>query len=213
MSEPCARYFATYMELVAFVAFVATVSKRADEVRRLAHEALQFGQPEDEREEESEDASAVAAFRRYRSLLLETVLTRAVDNYLGYVSELLALAFLTKPEMLRSDETVPVRLVLEHDTMGDLIEDLAERRVERLAYQSLRDLSQYLRERVGFDLFGSDEHFEGAARLVELRNLVVHNRGVVNRTFEPARRDTPSARRSASTPSRSLTASTSSTRP
>ena len=73
--------------------------------------------------------------------------------------------------------------VLRFDTMEELISYLAEQRVTSLTYKSLGELSDYLRRRLGFEMFASDEDRSRASALVELRNLVVHNGRVVNARY------------------------------
>ena len=121
---------------------------------------------------------------RFHKVVSEMLLVRVIDNFLSYVSELLALVFISKPETLRSSETVKFEEILQHTTMQDLIKHLTERRVERLSYQGMRDLQKDLTERLGFDLFLSPEDLSHAVRLIEDRNLIVHNRGIVNRTYQ-----------------------------
>ena len=72
-------------------------------------------------------------------------------------------------------------MVLEYKNMDDLVAALAEARVNSLSYKGMRNLSKYLSERLGFRLFSDSEAENCAIEIVELRNLIVHNRGVVNR--------------------------------
>jgi hypothetical protein len=47
----------------------------------------------------------------------------------------------------------------------------------------MRDLGQFLSKRLGFDLFRDKKSLERAVLLVEIRNVIVHARGIVNDTF------------------------------
>ena len=38
-------------------------------------------------------------------------------------------------------------------------------------------------DKLGLQLFGSQKDLESAADIIEVRNLVVHSRGIINRTF------------------------------
>jgi hypothetical protein len=96
--------------------------------------------------------------------------TRIVDNYLTYVAELLALIFRTRPETMRSEKQVSLRVVLSHDSMDDLIATLAEQQVERLSRAGLRELHDELSKSMGFALFEEPDARDGAARAVEIRN-------------------------------------------
>lgn len=81
------------------------------------------------------------------------MLTRAVDNHLAYISDLPALVLRTRPETLRSSETIGLDTVLQHDTMDELVSELSEKRVNQLSYEGMRDLSTYLADRLGPILF------------------------------------------------------------
>jgi len=189
LTEAGARFFDAHEKVATFLLFVANLVVRADEVRKIAAEALLKGDPEPEKREELErkleegDVVSDTLRKEYRQLLFETTLARAVDNFLTYVAELMSVVFKTRPETLRSGAKVEIAYILSHDSMDDLIENLAERRVEQLAYAGLRELQENLETTLGFQLFTSEEELEQAVMLVEGRNIVVHNRGVVNKTY------------------------------
>lgn len=67
--------------------------------------------------------------------------------------------------------------------MDELIEALAERRVERLSYQGMDALAKDVEETLGFSLFPSSTDLGTAVKAVETRNLIVHNRAVANRRY------------------------------
>jgi hypothetical protein len=159
----CERYFVEHFHLMGFVEFVATLVVEAGKEARARGERM----PELQ--------------RPYSGLFMEMAYCRAVDNFLAYVSSLLAEVFSTRPETLHSAGSIPVSLVLEHATRDDLVRALAEQHVDRLGYLGLRKLRDDLKGKLGFDLF--PEAFDNAVEIVEIRNLIVHNRGVVNRTF------------------------------
>jgi hypothetical protein len=118
----------------------------------------------------------------HNSLLLELVLTRTVDNFLCFLTDLLALIYKAKPEMLRSSENEKLDFVLQFPDMDQLRSAIAEKRVERLSYLGLRELSEYIDSQMAFKLFEADDDLHRAALIVELRNLCVHARGVVGNT-------------------------------
>jgi hypothetical protein len=116
-------------------------------------------------------------------LMTEMALCRAVDNYIIYLTELLSLVFRAHPESLRSAEEVRLDFVLRHATRAGLIKSLIDRKVNKLSYQGMRDLAQYLSKTLGFELFQEQDSLERAILLVEMRNAIVHNRGIINETF------------------------------
>lgn len=117
------------------------------------------------------------------NLLSQMILCRSVDNYLTYLSDLLAVVFQTRPETLRSSEKVPLDLVLKDPSMDVLVGMLAERKVNELSYQGMRSIAEYLSDHLGFELFESTEDLEKAVEYIEYRNLIAHNRGTINRVF------------------------------
>jgi hypothetical protein len=186
MSEPCARYWANETHLYGFIDFITDLPEMADRLHDLAVRRLLQDATDEEARRKLEERKADPATEHFRSflpLIIETVVTRSVDNFLTYISELLELVFVTRPETLHSDQKIAVTEVLRYATREELIEALAERRVERLAYQGLSDLTDDLEARLGFKFFTSDDDFQTAVRTIAWRNLIVHNRAVVNNTF------------------------------
>lgn len=188
------RFYTDHVRLMGFVAFVAELATRADDVVRIARKALAEGEEEHDFSD-LDEGGALARFRRNRQLILEMVLTRGVDNFLVYLSELLSFAYRAQPMMLLSrlraseghdaqgQESVPLAFVLEHTTIEELVDALVERRINALAYRSVRDLHVYLEGQLGLRLFESEDDLTRAVELIEQRNLIAHSRGRVNRIF------------------------------
>ncbi len=119
----------------------------------------------------------------HASLFLEIVYCRFVDRYLIHTSEVLAKLFTKRPEMMKSNEKVEVSMILGHTTMPSLISSLVERKVMDLAHLGMRDLAKYFDDKLNLPLFETEEELDTAVVAVELRNLVIHNNGVVNKRF------------------------------
>jgi hypothetical protein len=181
------RFFAHHKENLGYIGFVAALAKRSDEVGRLVEQAITQLQPlPDGGAEEGQKAAkrgAQAALASFQRLELEFELSRSADNFLCYLSDLLGSVFLARPETLKSSETVRVEEILQHSTMNDLVRTLATRKVERLSYQGMKTLAEELETKMGFQLFGCEHDLARAVRIVESRNLLVHNRGIVNEIF------------------------------
>lgn len=127
---------------------------------------------------------ALDEFRSHARPLLEMLLSRGVDNYLAYVSDLLASIFTIRPDTLKSEnEKVSLELVLSHTSMDTLVQALAERRVDQLSFKGMRKLSTYLSNQLAFDLFDTKDTAEAIVEIVEIRNIIAHNRGIVNKIF------------------------------
>lgn len=117
-------------------------------------------------------------------LLLELAFCRAVDNYLAYVSELLALIFRTKRQaMASSKESVPLETILRYGNYDDLLNAITEQKVMALSFMGMAKLNEHMQHQWKFALFPEAESLQYAVRIVETRNLFVHNRGVISNRF------------------------------
>src|ERR1700682_2938913 len=120
--------------------------------------------------------------------LFDMCLCRAIDASLMYITDSLRAIYRTKPAALRSSEKIDVNFIMEHSSMDELITAILERRVYELSYKGLDDLCGELSKKLGIGLFFDDQQKGEAVRLVGIRNLLVHNRGIVNEKFK---RDNP----------------------
>ncbi|HWF33691.1 MAG TPA: hypothetical protein VG188_14165 [Solirubrobacteraceae bacterium] len=185
ISGPCAVLLEGLQETVGFVFFVTDLATRADDMRLMAAKALAEGSSSREEDRDAlkdaeENRVVTSRLRAYRQVIFQTLITRSVDHYLSYVSGLLSEVFRERPETLRSSEQVRIDFVLRHETMDELVSALAERRVDRLAYRGLRELAADLKDNLGLVLFDNDNDLPRAERIIEARNLIVHNHGIVS---------------------------------
>ncbi len=123
--------------------------------------------------------------------LFELIFCRCVDNFLNYISELIALTFSTHPEMLKSayppggksEEKVSVEWVLQYADRFELVDALTERKVMDLSMKGMTNLQDYCKRNFKFEIYEDATKLEQAAIAVEKRNLITHNRGYVNRRY------------------------------
>jgi hypothetical protein len=136
----------------------------------------------------SDDAAEIesmfASMNQRTPFILQMLFCRVVDNFLTYISDLLTLIFTNRPETLRSNEMVRVDFLLRHTDMQQLVHALVERKVHELSFQSMADLASDLNDKLEFALFDKKERLDRCTQLVEIRNLIVHNRARVNRRFK-----------------------------
>jgi hypothetical protein len=187
LTEPAGRFFDAANDLWSFLAFTRDLADRLDQIGEFIRASKLRDRrltAEEKREMEEEPRQrAQQALEQWADLLAEMEYSRIVDNYVTYVTELLALVFRTRPETMRSEKQVSFQVVLEHDSMDDLIATLAERQVEQYSRDGLKKLHSGLSKAMGFGLFEEADALQNAARAVEIRNLLVHKRGVVDARF------------------------------
>lgn len=102
MTEPCARYVEAVRELTGYISFAPRLANHLDEARARAKPVLRDhyirrGRADDLKELEEEPTETLQSrLVAFGDLVFEMTLTRSVDNYLSYVSELLGLVFHTR---------------------------------------------------------------------------------------------------------------------
>lgn len=116
-------------------------------------------------------------------LFQEVLLQRAVDNFLCYITEIMSVVFIQRPEMLKTSGMIAIEDALECEDRSELIAFVVERRIEELSFKGLADLSSELLRKYHIELFENDEALRYACALVEKRNLIAHNRGIVNQRY------------------------------
>jgi hypothetical protein len=124
--------------------------------------------------------------RKNERIITEMVLCRIVDVFLTYFSDLLRLILVAQPNALLSERgTVDLRRVMSASSLDELKKELVDDRILALSYKSVADLAHYLEERLGFVVFSDPAGLSLVVKIVETRNLFVHNRGITNdRYFE-----------------------------
>ena len=186
MSAPRSRHMKVSAEITDFLDWVVvSVIDLDDAVRAIAKSERRSGRTDEGRlkRELAVGAGASRKISVFYRVMTEMTLCRAVDSYLTYLTELLCMIFRASPDSLRSSEEVKLDFVLAHSTRAGLIKAITDRKVNQLSYHGMRDLARFLSRRLGFELFQDHKSLERAVLLVEIRNLIVHARGIVNDTF------------------------------
>lgn len=167
--------------------FGVQLATRIDEQRLIAAKALAKGGGEEDKkrlvEIEKNKTATFDALKKFRDIQSENLCIRSIDNFLSYISELIQQCMLEKPEMLKSNETVKLEDVLRFDSYDDLVSFLVDKKINELSYGGIKDISSFLAERTGLDLFATEEERGLLSVGIELRNIYTHNRGVVNDLF------------------------------
>ena len=119
-------------------------------------------------------------------------ITRHVDNYLCYLSELMVLilrkAPLSLPPLKVFNKKLTLRGVTEYDSASELLEELVEYEINLLGQAKLKDLKSLLSE-LGLDQTESEAEQKLLTRIFLDRNLFVHRRGVIDSRYLKDLRD------------------------
>ena len=180
VSDAAHRYIETAFKLLDFTSMVVAHAGTLDE---LYNKIFEIADSRKGRQPRAEVRSAREAFDQHADLLLEMLMCKGVDNFLLYLSDFLASVFRRRPEMLKSDEKVSVEFLLEYSDYTDLLDALTERKVLDLSFRGMVALQDVLRRSMKFEIFPSDVELAQAVRINEVRNLFIHNRGIISRRF------------------------------
>ena len=193
MSDACARFFHAHVELWRFIGFVSDLALRVDDMARLASEAVPpgvSGRPVGGGAQAQASEGAMGrTLRGQRHVFLHMVLARAVDSYLAYLAELCVLLAVNNPRALGPGEGVPLELLIDHESVDEVVDALVRDRVFQLAAQGLEGLERWIADRFGFALFVEDAVRDRIVRLVEIRNLIGRHRGLATRRVAASSRE------------------------
>lgn len=121
----------------------------------------------------------------FRIIIHEMYVTRTINIFNDYISNLLTLIYRECPHALRAGGRSEIKLneVLDADSLDDFIHDFTARRVDQLGRKSLSKLIDYLNERHGFSISTETEAFFQSRELFEVRHIIVHNGRRVSHSF------------------------------
>lgn len=122
-------------------------------------------------------------FQYSQPLLFQMILSRGMDSFISYLSDILASIFRKNPDLLLKQDKPSTNSKRKSKMTVEEMADLSERIVNQKSRKSLRNLANYFEKDVGFILFNADDVFNRAYYINEVRNIIVHNRGKVDTKF------------------------------
>ncbi|MBW3576916.1 MAG: hypothetical protein KY462_04085 [Actinobacteria bacterium] len=188
LTQSAARFLRRHSQMIQFYSDMANLAAWADEQERANVKLLALIDEGDAMSSERLESLAkstrhLEAVKRNRGVILESLISNSVDSFLAYIGQLLGEIFRARPETLRSGQTVRIDQVLEYDDLSELIDWLAEERVVTLTYKGFYDLQADLERALGFTLVPDEDAVREMMYFIEVRNLLVHNLGLINRRF------------------------------
>jgi len=121
---------------------------------------------------------------------LETMATRLTDLFEYYLAQILTRALRTHPGAL-GDAQIPVQELLECGSIDEALDRKIERKVHDLIFAGLADIIEYLERQFRVTIDRATPSYRLVCEVVEVRHLIVHNNGKVDRRFirQTGRRD------------------------
>jgi hypothetical protein len=94
--------------------------------------------------------------RPFVPLIADLTFCRAVDNYLAYISDLLTLIYKTTP---------------------------GGKKPKKLSHLGILEQDKYVKDHLNFAILDGNTDLEQIGRIVEIRNLFTHDRGIISPRF------------------------------
>jgi len=182
-TEALFRFITEYRKTVDLFMFTVSTAARMDELQAIAAHALA---EEEERQKDVKEFNKGAVSKRVREFshqLSRNLVTSMANNFNCYLSEILQEVMLKKHAVLRSNENVTIAEVLQFTKMADVRSLLVDRKVTELSYGGLRQVRAFISDRLGVEMFETEDQERLLTVFLELRNIHTHNRGVINQLF------------------------------
>lgn len=119
---------------------------------------------------------------RANALLDRLLFSSVVDNFQCYLSDLVYELIQAKPESL-SGKQLPAKWLFEEPDIESMKRRLIEKTIVDLGYRNIIDLAGYLKDNFGIELISNNVARIRLNLYFQIRNIVAHNRGIVNSTF------------------------------
>lgn len=121
---------------------------------------------------------------QFERMTHEGMVVRDVSAFDVYLTTMLGRIFTEIPNQLKSSKsTISYEHILEMESIADFVRWAAERRVYALSFKGLKALLKYFKKRKWASIDMESDTVKSADEYIEVRNLIVHNSGRINKRF------------------------------
>ena len=187
-SGPFSRFLSEYHANLDFFFFVIGIVTQTDKNRLVASNALIVAETDPVKRADYEKSLAnpdatLKVLQKHSTVQSRNLTNGIVNAFQSYFSEIINSAALKRPAMIASSQTVKVDDVLRFRRHRDLVAFIIDRKINELSYGGLTEMEKYFDDRLGVRMFDDDRQRELLRLFVEVRNINVHNGGIVNDLF------------------------------
>jgi hypothetical protein len=112
----------------------------------------------------------------------EVLITRVVGSFEYYISKVLRIMIIKHPKRFENSK-VDMIDVIEANDISELIQTFADKKVRELGFKGLKEISNYMEKSFGLTSQVDDLVFRDAVRLVQVRHIIVHNAGRIDKPY------------------------------
>lgn len=187
-TESLARYCEHAFSTYSIYHFIAHVAALADAMPVHLKQIIDEDKKPEELPSPIEIATSspgpnIIQLRRYSKHLSQLMASRLVDNFQCYISEILRECFTTERRVLHSSEpSLSLEYVFGFSDIDELFQDVIDAKVNALSYKGFGELTRWCQSR-GIPIQLQDELHTKVSNLIAIRNLIAHNRGIVDKRF------------------------------
>ena len=118
------------------------------------------------------------------SLMSENLLIEVIAIFEDYLQLLVRNVLLQKPELaLSKEKQISACELLQHDNIEELRTVLIDEKIRQVMYKSIRNIIRFLSRGFQVKLDFEDKTFDNLYYWKEVRNILIHNRGIINESF------------------------------
>ena len=125
--------------------------------------------------------------------LTDMALIYVVTLMEAFIKEYLTQLYCKKPILLKSSKTITYEEIIALDKMPRVHTLLAEKEVEQVSYKSIDQLAEYLNAKLRLGIDDNCLWWPLCKEASYRRNIIVHNRGVVNSQYVSKETEAPPA--------------------
>lgn len=118
-----------------------------------------------------------------QSTLLEMFVTSTVSSFEAYIQDITFDIHITQPETLHSGKTLTYEEALKYSDMNDLIAHLARKQAAKSTEGTPEEYLKRLGKKFGIEISKLDFLIEKVEECIAIRNLFVHNNGIIDATY------------------------------
>lgn len=113
---------------------------------------------------------------------LETFVTRQIDSFESYLSQIVERCLRAHPDAL-GDSQISLRELRECASIDDAIARRIEHKVRDLTFSGLAGIVDFLKKVFGIDINSKTDSYRAVCEAIEVRHLIVHKGSKVDRVF------------------------------
>lgn len=120
----------------------------------------------------------------FEPFLLSQIFIFSKSLFDFYIKDLIRNIYLENKDILeKTDKKLTYERIFSFTSLDELYEYVIDRECEKVGYLSYEELCEYLTKKLCLNLFNVEDLKDDMIEICELRNILVHNKGIMNEKF------------------------------